>query len=46
MYGMDWTEYTGTASGEELIRIQISDVDTADGTDGANVLNNLKFEVK
>ena len=46
MYGMEWTEYTGTASGEELIRIEISDVDTADGTDGANVLNNMTFEVK
>ena len=44
--GMEWTEYYGIVSGEEYIRIQISDVDIADGTDGANILDNMKIEVK
>ena len=44
--GMEWTEYYGKISGDEYVRIQISDVDIADGTDGANVLDNMTLEVK
>ena len=44
--GMEWTEYYGKISGDEYIRIQISDVDIADGTDGANVLDTMTIEVK
>ncbi|MCR5632226.1 MAG: hypothetical protein K6F60_01915 [Eubacterium sp.] len=44
--GMEWTEYYGKISGDEYIRIQISDVDIADGTDGANILDTMTIEVK
>ena len=44
--GMEWTEYYGVISGDEYIRVRISGVDITDGTDGANVLDNMTLEVK